>query len=195
MEDLSRIDKLSKEELIDRVRWSQDITNRCIVELDKRHEAEVENLRSKLSKIGQITSDGSSPSKSSVKERSINCPNTSTVVSTMSESEKTVAYHKDDTDDCSCDSHDSSRSGSRIFVPRPVGNDCDGNFLYPNDIVEILSPSKNGTPFRIKDKGRVLKSPGRKKGKQICVRSLENVSLKGYRSGKNLRLKQSHYNA
>ena len=182
------IEALSNEELIERVKWSQNFMSSCIEELNKRHEVELKDLRKKLSKIGEISNAGSSPSKSSVKEGSINCLNTSTVVSTISESDKTVAYHNDDEDCYSNDSNRSCPSDNYVFTPQPVGNDCDGKNLYIDDIVEILSPSKNGIPFKSKDRAKILNSPG----KQICVRSLKDASVTGYRSGKNLRLKRSN---
>ena len=145
MEDFSRIKELSKDELTEHIKWSQNYINSCIDELRRRHELEVENLRKKLSKIGAISNDENSPSK--------------------------------------------THSSSNIKITdKSAGNDCDGNYLYPGDLVEILSPSKNGTPFKYKEIAKVMKSPG----EQIRLGSLDDGLVTGYRAGKNVRLKESH---
>ena len=189
MENLSNIKHLSNSELTDRVKWSQKHINHCIEELIKRHEEELKHVNKTLRKINKISNKGKSPSKLSVKERSINCLNTSTIISAMSDSEKTVCYNNDNSDCDSIGSYRSSMSYNNIFPTGSIGNDRDGKFLYAKDVVEILTPSKNGTPFKSLDNAMIMSCNGTK----IWLRSVDDDSVTGYRLGKNLRLKESHY--
>ena len=95
-------------------------------------------------------------------------------------------------DACSLPSHCSGRSGdstNSYDIPLVIGHDCAGNALCPGDIVEVLTGSKNGTPFKRKDKALVHFSPG----VHIMLSKVDNNEMIGYRNSKNLRIKQSNH--
>ena len=66
----------------------------------------------------------------------------------------------------------------------PVGIDCHGRLVHTGDLVEVISGSKKGKPFKPKDQALVLHSTG----SLIKLRNLDDETIIGYRYGKNIRV-------
>ena len=192
-------------EQMESIKSKQCLLKRYIDEQKKRHDVEVKNLRQVLNRINKISTEENICSKKSVENRTIELQNTLAVVSTLSDSDKTpkksrktsnlvqyVSQKIEIEDDHTLPSHCSGRSvDSWNSYPNNVvlGNDCKGNAICPGDIVEVLTGSKNGTPFKRKDEAKVHLSPG----VHIMLSKVVNDQMIGFRSSKNLRITQSNH--
>ena len=192
-------------ELMESITSKQCLLKRYIDEQKKRHDAEVKNLRQALDRIGKISTEDTIRPNKSVQNQTIDLQNTLAVVSTLSESDKitkksrkksnlvqNVSEKIEIEDDHTLPSNCSGRSVDywKSYPNNVVlGNDCKGNAIWPGDIVEILSGSKNGTPFKRKDEAKVHFTPG----VHIMLSKVGNDEMIGFRSSKNLRITQSNH--
>ena len=165
----------------------------------------MKNLRHALDMISQISKDEIIRPEQLVQNQTIELQNTSAVASNLSDINKSqqksqrmsnidqkIKKHCDIQDDvtlssnCSGDSIDSWKTYTNPVV---LGNDCTGNTICRGDIVEVLTSSKNGTPFKRNDKAKVLISPGA----HIMLSKVGNEEMMGYRSSKKLRITESNH--
>ena len=64
------------------------------------------------------------------------------------------------------------------------GKDCEGRSIHTGDLVEVLTDSKNGKPFKSKEIVLVTYSTGNR----VRLAKLDNRSIIGFRDSKNVRL-------
>ena len=64
------------------------------------------------------------------------------------------------------------------------GKDCEGRSIHTSDLVEVLTDSKNGKPFKSKEIVLVTYSTGNR----VRLAKLDNRYIIGFRDSKNVRL-------
>ena len=82
------------------------------------------------------------------------------------------------------ESDDNISLSSNISDHSSAGKDCQGRSVYTGDLVEILTGSKNGKPFKSNEIALVRYSTG----SRIRLSKLDNKSIIGFRDSKNVRL-------
>ena len=159
----------------------------CFKEREKRLIQKNANLRAIIDRVRDISNDGNINVNESINESSDNLPNSSTVIATISDNNCDtngfcILSHIKPGRRIEFDDNNSLKSNASDHSDN--GKDCDGRSIHTGDLVEVLTDSKNGKPFKSKEIVLVTYSTGNR----VRLAKLDNRSIIGFRDSKNVRL-------
>ena len=159
----------------------------CFKEREKRLIQKNANLRAIIDRVRDISNDGNINVNESINESSDNLPNSSTVIATISDNNSDtngfcILSHIKPGRRIEFDDNNSLKSNASDHLDN--GKDCDGRSIHTGDLVEVLTDSKNGKPFKSKEIVLVTYSTGNR----VRLAKLDNRSIIGFRDSKNVRL-------
>ena len=168
----------------------------CFKEREKRLIQKNANLQAVIDRVRDISNDGNNNVNESANESSDNFPVHSNVIDTIADNViDTIVDNNSDTREF-CILTQIKPAGPRFhfdesdFIDSNAsdqsveGKDCEGRSIHIGDLVEVLTNSKNGKPFKSNETAYVTYFTGNR----VRLSKFDNRSIIGFRDSKNIRL-------